>query len=72
MGHLDEYVDAVNEWPADAPLVPGDQAGRAGTMPERVAVIAAGTRVHGTHQHEVSREGDPALGTSYAISNITR
>ncbi len=45
MRHFDEDVDAVDKRAADAVLVAGDQSGGAGALPERVAVVAAGTGI---------------------------
>ena len=61
MRHLEEDVDAVDKRTADATLVAGDQSGGAGALPEGVAVVAAGARIHGAHQHEVSRKSYPSL-----------
>ena len=60
-GDFDVDVDAVQQRAGDTLLVLGDRAGGAGTLLDRIPIIAAGAGVHGSHQLEIGGESQRAL-----------
>ena len=55
-------INAIQERPGDALLIFGNGGRRTGARLEGIAVIAAGTGVHGGHQHKVGGKGQGTLG----------
>ncbi len=57
-------INTIHQWAGDAALIFDDRAGRTGAGMTGVAIVAAGARVHGSHELKISREGKRALGAA--------
>jgi len=61
--NLSTYIDAVEQRAGNFRHILLNAPGRAGASVRGVTIVAAGTGVHGGHEHEGGRIGDGVLGT---------